>query len=205
MSTPRDMARLSQELVKFPDILRWTSTQEAPFRNDSFILRNSNHLIGLFSGADGLKTGHFREAGYNLAATASRGNLRLITVVMGAPSNKDRFAEGARRLEEGFSRYVEVTVAKAGIPLQAEIRLPRASAPFHPVTASDVKALVLREQKDSIRANVDVQAGLRAPLGKGQQVGTLVVRAGDREVARAPVVTPADVPRAFLWWLTFWR
>ena len=205
VATPRDMARLSQELVKFPDILRWTSTLEAPFRNGSFILRNSNHLIGLFPGADGLKTGHFREAGYNLAATASRGNLRLITVVMGAPSNKDRFAEAARLLEEGFSRYVEVTVAKAGIPLQGEIRLPRASAAFHPVTTSDLKALVLREQKDAIRMNVDVQAGLRAPLDKGQQVGTLVVRMSDREIAHVPVVTPADVPRAFFWWLTPWR
>lgn len=205
VATPRDMARLSQELVKFPDILRWTSTLEAPFRNGSFILRNSNYLIGLFPGADGLKTGHFREAGYNLAATASRGNLRLITVVMGAPSNKDRFAEAARLLEEGFSRYVEVTVAKAGIPLQGEIRLPRASAAFHPVTTSDLKALVLREQKDAIRTNVDVQAGLRAPLGKGQQVGTLVVRMPDREIARVPVVTPADVPRTFFWWLTPWR
>jgi len=116
VSTPRDMARLSQELVKFPEILRWTSTAEAPFRQGAFILENSNQLIGRFPGADGLKTGHFREAGFNLAATAVRGGLRLITVVMGAASNRARVAEAARLLEEGFRRYVEVTVAKAGQP-----------------------------------------------------------------------------------------
>ncbi len=205
VTTPRDMARLSQELVKFPDILRWTSTAEAPFRQGIFILRNSNHLVGRFSGADGLKTGHFREAGYSVAATAKRGSLRLITVVMGAPTNKARFAEAARLLEEGFSRYVEVIVAKAGAPLATEIRLPRATGAFRPVTGSDLRVFVKREERDAIRTTVDIQAGVRAPLPKGQPVGTLIARVGDREIARAPVVTPGDVPRAFFWWLTPWR
>ena len=205
VTTPRDMARLSQELVKFPEILRWTSTPEAPFRQGAFVLQNSNHLIGRFPGADGLKTGHFREAGYSVTATATRGNLRLITVVMGAPTNRARFEEAARLLQEGFSRYVEVVVAKAGGPLQTEIHLPRANGAFRPVAGSDVRALVLREQKDAIRTSVDVQAGLRAPLAKGQAVGTLVARVGDREIVRASVVTPAEIPRAFFWWLTPWR
>jgi D-alanyl-D-alanine carboxypeptidase (penicillin-binding protein 5/6) len=205
VTTPRDMARLSQALLKFPDVLRWTSILEAPFRQGTFTLRNSNHLIDRFPGADGLKTGHFWEAGYNLAATAKRGNLRLITVVMGAPTNQARFAEAARLLEEGFARYVEVTVAKAGTPLTAEIHLPRANGAFHPVTGSDLRVFVLREEKEAIRTTVDVPTGLRAPLGKGQPVGSLIVRVGDREIARAPVVAPADVPRAFFWWLTLWR
>ncbi|MBI2002267.1 MAG: D-alanyl-D-alanine carboxypeptidase, partial [candidate division NC10 bacterium] len=182
-----------------------TSTAEAPFRQGVFMLRNSNHLVGRFPGADGLKTGHFREAGYNVAATARRGSLRLITVVMAAPTNKARFAEAARLLEEGFSRYVEVTVAKAGVPLATEIRLPRATGALRPVTGSDLRIFVKREERDGIRTTVDVQAGMRAPLGKGQRMGSLVVRIGEREIARAPVVAPADVPRAFFWWLTPWR
>ncbi len=205
VTTPRDVARLSQELLKFPDILRWTSTPEAPFRDGTFILRNSNHLIDRFPGADGLKTGHFREAGYNIAATAKRGNLRLITVVMGAPTNRARFAEAARLLEEGFAQYVEVTVAKTGEPLAPEIHLPRANGPFRPVAASDLRVLVRREEREAIRTGVEVQSGLRAPLGKGQTVGVLIVRVGDREIARTPVVAPADVRRAFFWWLTPWR
>ena len=205
VTTPRDMARLSQELLKFPDVLRWTSTLEAPFRQGTFTLRNSNHLIDRFPGADGLKTGHFQEAGYNLAASATRGNLRLITVVMGAPTNRARFAEAARLLEEGFARYVEVTVAKAGEPLAAEVRLPRAKSAFRPVASRELRVLVRREERESIRTAVEVQAGLRAPVGRGQQVGILVARVGDREVVRLPVVTPANVPRSFFWWLTPWR
>jgi D-alanyl-D-alanine carboxypeptidase (penicillin-binding protein 5/6) len=205
VTTPRDMARLSQELVKFPDILRWTSTPEAPFREGTFTLRNSNHLIGHFPGADGLKTGHFHEAGYNVTATATRGNLRLITVVMGAFSDRARVAKAARLLGEGFTRYVEVVVAKAGAPQGTEIRLPRAATGFRPVTGSEVRVLILRDQKDAVQTSVDLQSGLRAPLPKGQSVGTLVARIGDREIARTTLVTPAPVSRTFFWWLTPWR
>ena len=74
VTTPRDMARLGQELLKYPDVLRWTGKAEAPFRGGRFILRNSNKLVGSVSGVDGIKTGHFREAGYNVAVTAKRGN-----------------------------------------------------------------------------------------------------------------------------------
>jgi serine-type D-Ala-D-Ala carboxypeptidase (penicillin-binding protein 5/6) len=205
VTTPQDMARLSQELVKFPDVLRWTSTPEAPFRQETFILKNSNHLIGRFPGADGLKTGHFREAGYNVAATAKRGNLRVISVVMGASTNRARFVEAARLLEEGFSRYIEVTVAKAGAPLGTDIHLPRANGAFRPVTGSDLRVLVLREEKDAVRTTVEVLPGLRAPLRKGEPVGTLIARVGEREIARSPVTAPADVSRTFFWWLTPWR
>jgi D-alanyl-D-alanine carboxypeptidase (penicillin-binding protein 5/6) len=205
VTTPRDMARLAQEVVKHSDILRWTGKPEAPFREGSFILRNSNHLIGNFQGADGIKTGHFREAGYNVAATAKRGNLRLIAVVMGAPTNKARFAEAARLLGEGFTRFVEVSVVKAGAQIPTDLRIPRAKAPFRALAANDVQVLVKREEKDAIKTSLDVLPDLRAPLAKGQTVGTLIVRVGDREVARTPAVTAGEVARTTFWWLTFWK
>ncbi len=205
VTTPRDMARLGQELVKFPDILRWTGTAEAPFRGGSFTLRNSNQMIGHFAGADGIKTGHFREAGYNVTATAKRGNLRLIAVVMGAPTNKARFAEAARLLGEGFARYVEVSVVKAGAPVATELRIPRARGPFRPLAANDVQVLVKREEKDAIKTSMEIQPDLKAPLPKGQTVGALIVRIGDREVARTPLVTAGEVGRKAFWWLTPWK
>ena len=205
ITTPRDMARLGQELVKFPDVLRWTGTAEAPFRGGVFTLRNSNQLIGHFSGADGIKTGHFREAGYNVAATAKRGNLRLIAVVMGAPTNKARFAEAARLLGEGFARFVEVTVVKAGAPVGTELRIPRAKGPFRPLAANDVQVLVKREEKDAIKTSFEIQPDLKAPLPKGHAVGALIVRIGDREVARTTMVTAGAVGRKAFWWLTPWK
>ena len=205
VTTPRDMARLAQELLKFPDVLRWTGTSEAPFRGGAFILRNSNRLIGKFSGADGLKTGHFREAGYNVATTAKRGNLRLVAVVMGAPTNKARFEEAARLLGEGFTRYVEVRVIKAGSLVEKDVRIARAKGVFRPMVANDVQVLVKREERDQVKTSLEIQPDLRAPLAKGQAVGFLIVRTGDREVARTPLVTAGEVKRKAFWWLTPWK
>jgi D-alanyl-D-alanine carboxypeptidase (penicillin-binding protein 5/6) len=205
VTTPRDMALLAQALVRFPEILRWTSTQEAPFRNGAFMLQNSNHLIGRFPGADGLKTGHFSHAGYNVTATAKRGDLRLIAVIMGEPTNRARFSEAARLLGEGFTRYVQVTVAKAGSPVGDEMWLPRARTAFRPVVGKDVQVSVKREDRDALRTVVEITKGLRAPVRKGQPVGTLIVRLGDRDLVRAPVESPTTVRRSFFWWLTPWR
>jgi D-alanyl-D-alanine carboxypeptidase (penicillin-binding protein 5/6) len=205
VTTPRDMARLAQELLKFPNVLRWTGTSEAPFRGGAFILRNSNRLIGKFSGADGLKTGHFREAGYNVATTVKRGNLRLVAVVMGAPTNKARFEEAARLLGEGFTRYVEVSVIKAGSLVEKDVRIARAKGVFRPMVANDVQVLVKREERDQVKTSLEIQPDLRAPLAKGQAVGFLIVRTGDREVARTPLVTAGEVKRKAFWWLTPWK
>jgi D-alanyl-D-alanine carboxypeptidase (penicillin-binding protein 5/6) len=205
VTTPRDMARLSQELVKHPDILRWTSTPEAPFRGGVFRMQNVNKLIGVFPGADGLKTGHFHQAGYNVAATAKRGDLRIITVVMGAESNKARFADAARRLEEAFARYVPFTVVKAGTPVGDALRIPRARAEFRPVTTKDIALLVKREEREAVKTTVQLAEGLRAPLAAGQTVGTLVVRSGDRQLAQAALVAPGPVDRSAFWWLTPWK
>jgi D-alanyl-D-alanine carboxypeptidase (penicillin-binding protein 5/6) len=205
VTTPRDVARLAMELVKFPEILKWTGTKEAPFREGAFTLQNSNHLVGNVPGVDGLKTGHFHEAGYNVAATARRGGLRVITVVMGAPTNKDRFAEAARLLEDAFAQYVEVTVVKANTPLTPEVRLPRAGGPFKPMVSQDVRVLVKRTERDSLKTSIEITPGLRAPVKRGAPVGTLVARVGDREVARVPVVAPINVGRSLFWWLTPWR
>jgi len=205
VTTPRDMARLGQELLKYPEILRWTGRAEAPFRGGSFILRNSNKLIGKFPGMDGIKTGHFAEAGYNVAVTAKRGNLRLVAVVMGAPTNQARFTEAARLLGEGFNRFTEVSVVKAGAPVGSELRIARAKGPFRPLAKNDVQILIKREEKDALKTSVEIQPNLAAPLAKGQVVGALIVRVGEREVARTPVVTAGEVARKSFWWLTPWK
>jgi D-alanyl-D-alanine carboxypeptidase (penicillin-binding protein 5/6) len=204
VTTPRDMARLGQELLKYPDVLRWTGKAEAPFRGGSFILRNSNKLVGSVSGVDGIKTGHFREAGYNVAATAKRGTIRVIAVVMGAPTNQARFTEAARLMGEAFSRFVEVSVIKAGAPVGSELRIARAKGPFRPLAKNDIQVLVKREEKDALKTSLEIQPDLKAPLTKGQVVGALVVRVGEREVARTPVVTAGEVARKTFWWLTPW-
>ena len=100
-----DLAVLARELVRHPKVLEWTSTPQYPFRDETFVLRTTNALIGSFPGADGLKTGHLSSSGFNLVATAEQEGIRLIAVVLGASTNRDRTAESRRLLSSGFDYF----------------------------------------------------------------------------------------------------
>jgi D-alanyl-D-alanine carboxypeptidase (penicillin-binding protein 5/6) len=106
VTTPRDFALLSRELLKHKDTLRYTSTRERPFRPDDkkhmVIMRNHDHLLGQVEGVDGLKTGYFTEAGYSIALTAERKGQRVIVIVLGSVDRKVRDAKAAELLAKGF-------------------------------------------------------------------------------------------------------
>jgi len=90
ISSCHDLAILARELLKHPKILEWTATQREDFRGGEFIMYNSNKLLAKMSSVDGLKTGYYREAGYSIVATAIKGDLRLIVVVLGSPKSSVR-------------------------------------------------------------------------------------------------------------------
>jgi D-alanyl-D-alanine carboxypeptidase (penicillin-binding protein 5/6) len=105
VSTPRDIAMLCRELLKKPGALRYTSTRQRSFRANTanpFMMRNHNRLLASTEGCDGLKTGYFRAAGFSVAATASRGNRRVIAVVFGATNRKVRDARAKEMLTKGL-------------------------------------------------------------------------------------------------------
>ena len=106
VSTPRDLAILCRELLlKHPEILLYTSTRERPFRADApepFIMRSHNHLLKTMEGCDGLKTGYFRQAGFSIAATAKKGGVRAIAIVLGSSDRKVRDAKARELLSKGL-------------------------------------------------------------------------------------------------------
>ncbi len=105
VSTPRDLARLSRELLKHPETLLYTSTRERPFRPDTpepFIMRSHNHLLKTMEGCDGLKTGYFRQAGFSIAATAQKKGGRAIAIVLGSAERKVRDAKARELLSKGL-------------------------------------------------------------------------------------------------------
>jgi D-alanyl-D-alanine carboxypeptidase (penicillin-binding protein 5/6) len=107
VSTPRDIAALCRELLKKPDVLRYTSTRRRPFRTEAevpFLLENHNRLLKTMEGCDGFKTGFFWAAGFSIAATAARKDNRAVVVVLGAKSDKVRDKRAKEMLEEGLSK-----------------------------------------------------------------------------------------------------
>lgn len=105
VTTARDMAKLSRELLKYPETLKYTSTKVRKFRPDipkPFIMRTHNHLLKDFEGCDGLKTGYFRTAGFSIAATAQKKDVRAIVVVLGSVSSKERDKHARLLLSKGL-------------------------------------------------------------------------------------------------------
>ena len=106
VSSARDLAKLSRELLRRGPILRYSSTKERPLRETSaqpFIMRTHNHLIGPVPGCDGLKTGFFTAAGYSLAATVERNGRRIITVVLGSAERVPRDVKTKELVDRGFA------------------------------------------------------------------------------------------------------
>jgi len=207
VSSAHDMALLGRALARHPQALQWAATKEAPFREDKFILRNPNKLVGVFSGLDGLKTGHFKEAGYNLAATAERNGLRLVAVVMGGVSGQSRFDETARLLNWGFNVVRREVVVKAGEEI-APVKVTKGVEPaVKLVTAGRVTLFQL--PGNSARPEREVQAppSVAAPVEAGQKIGTLAVKQDGQVVGQTDLVAAKTVPRASLLqrMLFFWR
>src|SRR5713226_421625 len=197
MTSAYDTAFLARELVKYPEILKWSSTEKEGFREGKFILQNTNHLIGKFPGADGLKTGSYHEARFNLAATAERDGLRLISVTLGSPTNKVRFREGARLLTKGFNEYKMFTVLKAGQALAQEIRVKGGKAgAVRAVAASPAQVPIPRSAEKEIKSSIQLNNPVWAPLKKGDKLGEVVITQGDKALGRFNLVANQDVEQA---------
>src|SRR5580700_11025210 len=117
VSSAYDLAVIARELVTYPEILRWSAIDTTGFRNGTFELRNTNHLVRTFPGCDGLKTGFYDQAGFNVVATARRNGLRLIAVVLGSPRKEQNFDSAATLMSQGFLNYEMREVAKKGTPI----------------------------------------------------------------------------------------
>jgi D-alanyl-D-alanine carboxypeptidase (penicillin-binding protein 5/6) len=103
VTTARDLTRIARQLVKHPLALELSSTWRAPFRDGEFWLDNTNKLLRKCDGLDGLKTGWTPRAGGCFCATANRDGVRLVSVVLGAPSGLGRFNVTRQLLDDGFS------------------------------------------------------------------------------------------------------
>jgi len=102
-TTAVDLAILSRELAGKPETFKYTGTREREFRGGTFIMRTHNHLLESVDGCDGFKTGYFKAAGFSIVATAKRGGVRIISIVLGSRDRKVRDAKASELLAKGFA------------------------------------------------------------------------------------------------------
>lgn len=201
LTSARDLAFLAREVVKYPEILSWGATKEDSLRNGKFILTNTNKLVHLFPGVDGLKTGFYREAGFNVTATAQRDGMRFIAVVMGAPTSGVRFEEAKRLLAMGFNSYKKVVFVRKDAPIGPEIRVSGSTVRKMRAVAQDDLAVVVKKGiEKQLVADIQLPPSIAAPAHRGQPIGEISVKHKDRILAKTPAVIPEEIPQVGLLW-----
>jgi D-alanyl-D-alanine carboxypeptidase (penicillin-binding protein 5/6) len=193
-STARDLAVLSRAIVaEFPEYLHYFS--EKDFFWNKIHQKNRNDLLFTDSTVDGLKTGHTDAAGYCLVATAKRGDMRLIAVVLGAKTEKARAQYAGALLDYGANFFESRRLYAAGATV-AGVTVWKGAESSVPVGAlGDLYVTMPRGSGDDLHAVVTASTGLVAPVALHQQVGTLDVSVGDRVLARVPLYTLQAVPQ----------
>ncbi|MFS8641092.1 MAG: D-alanyl-D-alanine carboxypeptidase [Symbiobacteriaceae bacterium] len=205
-STAYDIALMSRYAVlHYPELVKLTAIYGAelnvPWRKNGpkFQLWNNNKLLTWYPGADGLKTGWTQAAGYCLAATAVQNGTRMIAVVMGAESAKQRNIEVARLLDYGFANYTSVEIAPPGKKF-GPVRVARGSvAAIEPVPRDAFGVSVPKGSQDRVKWEVRLPKQVAAPIAQGQAVGEIVATLDGQEVGRMALVAPEAVGKANLW------
>jgi len=194
VTTARDLAILAKRMIAdFPDYYRYYS--ELEYTYNDIKQGNRNPLLYKNLGADGLKTGHTEAAGYGLTASVKRDNRRLILVVNGLKSMRERAAETERLIEWGFREYENVALFKAGQPVEkAEIWLGHdKTVPM--VVNDDVEVTLLRRARRDMKATVIYEKPVAAPVAAGQEIGKLRVTAPNMQSIEVPLVAQQSVER----------
>ena len=191
--SPRDLAELSKRLiVEFPEQYGYYKIKE--FTYNEIRQGNRNPLLYKNLGADGLKTGHTKDSGYGLVASAMRGERRLILVVNGLSSVNQRSREAERLLRWGFREFGNYDLFKAGERVDDGVVWLGASETVPLVIAEPLTVTLGRRARKDMKVTVSYGGPIPAPIVKGAAVATLRIEAPDSETIERPLVAGAEVP-----------
>ena len=198
-SSAYDMAFMARELVKYEKIFEFTTIYEDYLRQNTdnkFWLVNTNKLIKTYEGADGLKTGYTKEAGYCLTATANKNRMRLIGTIMGASDSKTRNSNMMTLLDYGYNSYeMQVEVKKGDVISNKKITKAK-NQNVKIVPKKDASVLIKRgEEKEALNYEIKLDK-IKLPIKKGQRVGILKLKDGNKVVSKVELTVKNDIKKA---------
>ncbi|MFD0827708.1 D-alanyl-D-alanine carboxypeptidase family protein [Neobacillus sp. M.A.Huq-85] len=207
-SSAYDMAIMAKELLKYEDITKFTGMYEAYLRENTdkkFWLVNTNKLVRFYPGVDGLKTGFTAEAKYCLTATAQKDGMRVIAVVFGAPTSKDRNAQVTKMLNYAFNQYQTHPMYKRNQVISKTHVSKGKEKTVEAVTSEPLSLLTKKGEKTKdVKQKVILEKGLDAPIHKGDKIGTIKLIKDGKVVLESPLVAKTDVKEAS-WWTLYKR
>ena len=199
VSTARDIAIMSRELLKHKDITKYTTIWMDSLRDGKNSLVNTNKLIRFYQGATGLKTGTTDGAGACLSASATRNGMDLIAVTMGSANSDERFASARKLLDYGFGNYAVYTPPVDQTEL-LPVKVLRGVDTGVAVEAPTLQGVVIPKGKEKeITQTLTMVNDVQAPVEKGQVVGKIVVKMGDQQLGEYPVKAATAVEKLSFW------
>jgi len=192
--TAREMAELARHIIHtYPDFYAYFSQRDFTWNN--IHQTNRNPLLGMGIGADGLKTGETSETGFNLVGSAIQDNFRLIVVVTGARSDKERADEAKKLLEFGFHDF-QARVLFAEGQTVGDAKVFGGDKSYVPLIAPGMVRLMLpRNNRQRLLARIVYTGPVPAPITKGQPIGKLKVWRGENLALEVPLQAADDVGR----------
>lgn len=198
-STARDIALMSCALLKYDKIKEYSTVWMDALRGGATQLVNTNKLVRFYDGATGLKTGTTNGAGSCLSASAQRGSLSLVAVVLGAPTSDDRFAGARKLLDYGFANYAMATppsIAEQLVP----VHVLGGVAPQVLVMYDEPTPIVVKQgDEQKLEQKVLLVPDVQAPVEQGQLLGTVQLFLDGTKIAEYPLKAAEAVQE-----MTFW-
>lgn len=192
LSTARDLSIIAIKTVQnFPEYYHFYA--EESFEYNGINQRNRNTLLNKPVGVDGLKTGHTEAGGYGLAASALRKNQRLIMVINGLTSNKERTAEAIKLLEWGYRNFTNFDLLKEGMTvLQAKVWLgDKKTVPL--VINEDTKITIPSKSRDKLQFKIEYDSPISAPIEEGTKIAELEITAPGIDSLRIPLYAGSTI------------
>jgi len=193
-----DLAILSRHIIKeFPNLYHYFKEKEFVYNNIK--QGNRNPLLYTMKGADGLKTGHTEEAGFCLAASATKKGRRLIEVMSGMNSNQERSEESERLMSWGFREFNNYKLFNKGqVVAQADVWYGK-DKKVNLIVSEDVLKTIRAASKNHINVTAEFDSPITAPIKAGQKLGNLKIEITDQRTIEIPLLAAKDVEKVGLW------
>ncbi len=190
--TPRELAQLARHIMQtYPEFYSYFGERDFAWNN--IRQQNRNPLLAMGIGADGLKTGETSEAGFNLVGSAVQDNFRLIVVVTGAKSEKERADEARKMLDLGFHGF-EARVLFAEGQTIGEAKVFGGKHSYVPLVGpGTIRVMMPRNGSERLTARIVYSGPVEAPVSKGQSIGKLKVWRGENLALEVPLTAADDV------------
>ncbi len=196
VTSARDIAIMSRELIKHEKILEYSSIWMSTIRDGAFTLTNTNRLIRFYPGATGLKTGSTSKAKFCISATAKREGMHLIAVIMGAPTRDIRNEEAKKLLDYGFANYALFSYEEANMQ---NLPVLGGVSDWCKTSAKKYSIVLDKDVAKNITTKVELPENIAAPIKVGDKVGKISFINNGEVIGETDVVAAENVAKISYW------